>query len=71
MKSIKQTFEVPFSFNIIFTENLFSADNQELKSFLENFGNSGFHKKILLVSFFFEEFSFFNSSFEKKSTTNV
>jgi 3-dehydroquinate synthase len=49
MKSIKQTFEVPFSFNIVFTENLFSSDNQELKSFLENFGNSGFHKKILFL----------------------
>jgi 3-dehydroquinate synthase len=49
MKSIKQTFEVPFSFNIVFTENLFSADNQELKNFLENFGNTGFQKKILFL----------------------
>ncbi|HLO46136.1 MAG TPA: 3-dehydroquinate synthase [Leadbetterella sp.] len=49
MKSIKQAFEVPFSFNIIFTENLFTIDNQEFKNFLENFGNRSFHKKILFL----------------------
>jgi len=49
MKSIKQAFEVPFSFNIVFTEDLFSTDNQELKNFLEQFGDRSFHKKILFL----------------------
>lgn len=49
MKSIKQAFQVPFSFNVFFTEDLFSTDNQELKNFLENFGDSSFHKKILFL----------------------
>lgn len=49
MKFIKQAFEVPFSFNIVFTEDLFSTDNQELKNFLENFGDRNFHKKILFL----------------------
>jgi 3-dehydroquinate synthase len=49
MNFIQQTFQVPFSFNIVFTKNLFSKDNPALNDFLNNFGDSHFQKKILFL----------------------
>ncbi|WP_394991190.1 3-dehydroquinate synthase [Emticicia sp.] len=49
MNLIKQAFQVPYSFNIVFTKDLFSTDNQEFTNFLANFGDSRFHKKILFL----------------------
>jgi 3-dehydroquinate synthase len=49
MNLIQQAFQVPFSFNIVFTKDLFAIDNQSLSSFLANFGNKGFQKKILFL----------------------
>lgn len=49
MNFIQQTFQVPFSFNIVFTKKLFSKDNQELNNFLNNFGDTHFQKKILFL----------------------
>jgi len=47
MSVIKQAFQVPYSFNIVFTENLFSANNKEFINFLSGFGDTSFQKKIL------------------------
>ena len=49
MSVINQAFQVPYSFNIIFTQNLFSSDNKELINFLANFGDTSFQKKILFL----------------------
>lgn len=49
MSVIKQAFQVPYSFNIVFTQNLFSADNKEFINFLSNFGDTSFKKKILFL----------------------
>ena len=49
MNLIQQAFQVPYSFNIVFTKGLFSTDNQELSSFLSNFGDTRFQKKILFL----------------------
>lgn len=49
MNLIKQAFQVPYSFSIVFTKDLFSTDNQEFTNFLANFGDSRFHKKILFL----------------------
>lgn len=49
MSVIQQAFEVPYSFNIIFTQNLFSTENKELINFLADFGDTGFSKKILFM----------------------
>lgn len=49
MNLIKQAFQVPYSFNIVFTKDLFSTDNQEFTNFIANFGDSRFHKKILFL----------------------
>lgn len=49
MKQIQQSFQVPFSYNIIFTENLFSLENQTFINFLKNYGNNNFRKKILFL----------------------
>jgi 3-dehydroquinate synthase len=49
MNIIQQAFQVPYSFNIVFTKNLFSTDNQEFSNFLANFGDTRFQKKILFL----------------------
>ncbi|RYU97248.1 3-dehydroquinate synthase [Emticicia agri] len=49
MSVIQQAFQVPYSFNIIFTQNLFSSENKELINFLLHFGDNGFQKKILFL----------------------
>ena len=49
MNQIQQAFQVPFSYNIIFTENMFSLDNQTFITFLKNYGNTNFRKKILFL----------------------
>ena len=49
MNLIQQAFQVPYSFDIIFTKNLFSTDNQAFNSFLNNFGDTRFQKKILFL----------------------
>lgn len=49
MSVIKQAFQVPYSFNIVFTENLFSANNKEFINFLSGFGDTSFQKKILFL----------------------
>lgn len=49
MSVINQAFQVPYSFNIVFTQNLFSLDNKEFINFLSNFGDTSFQKKILFL----------------------
>ncbi|MBA4853402.1 3-dehydroquinate synthase [Emticicia sp. BO119] len=49
MSVIHQAFQVPYSFNIIFTKSLFSSNNKELLNFLSNFGETSFQKKILFL----------------------
>lgn len=49
MSSIKQSFQVQFSYNILFTKNLFAIENQLFADFLKNFGNPDFRKKILFI----------------------
>jgi 3-dehydroquinate synthase len=49
MNLIQQAFQVPYSFDIIFTKNLFSTDNQAFINFLNNFGDTRFQKKILFL----------------------
>lgn len=49
MNVIQQSFQVPFTFNIIFTKGLFSTENQEFSEFLSNFGDNSFQKKILFL----------------------
>jgi 3-dehydroquinate synthase len=49
MSVIQQAFQVPYSFNIVFTKNLFSSDNKEFINFLSNFGDTSFQKKILFL----------------------
>jgi 3-dehydroquinate synthase len=49
MSVIKQTFQVPYSFNIVFTQKLFSPENKELINFLSNYGDTSFQKKILFL----------------------
>lgn len=49
MNIIQQAFQVPYSFNIVFTKDLFSTDNQEFNVFLSNFGDKRFQKKILFL----------------------
>ena len=49
MSVIQQAFQVPFSFNIVFTQNLFSSENKEFINFLSNFGEPSFQKKILFL----------------------
>jgi 3-dehydroquinate synthase len=49
MSIIKQAFQVSYSFNIVFTQNLFSTDNKEFINFLINFGDTHFKKKILFL----------------------
>ena len=49
MTILHQNFQVQFSYNIIFTENLFSPENNTLLDFLQQYGNTNFRKKILFL----------------------
>ena len=49
MQQLHQTFQVPFSFQIIFTKHLFHAENDTLANFIATFGQSDFKKRILFV----------------------
>ena len=49
MTILHQNFQVQFSYNIIFTENLFSSENTTLLDFLQQYGNTDFRKKILFL----------------------
>jgi 3-dehydroquinate synthase len=49
MTILHQNFQVQFSYNIIFTENLFAPDNTTLLDFLQQYGNTDFRKKILFL----------------------
>jgi 3-dehydroquinate synthase len=49
MTILHQNFQVQFSYNIIFTENLFSPENTTLLGFLQQYGNTDFRKKILFL----------------------
>jgi 3-dehydroquinate synthase len=49
MTILHQNFQVQFSYNIIFTENLFAPDNTTLLDFLQQYGNPVFRKKILFL----------------------
>ena len=49
MTILHQNFQVQFSYNIFFTENLFSPENTTLIDFLQQYGNTDFRKKILFL----------------------
>ena len=49
MTQIQQSFQVPFTYNVIFTENMFSLENDIFINFLKNFGSTNFRKKILFL----------------------
>jgi 3-dehydroquinate synthase len=49
MTILHQNFQVQFSYNIFFTENLFSPENTTLLDFLQQYGNTDFRKKILFL----------------------
>jgi 3-dehydroquinate synthase len=46
---ISQSFQVQFSYNILFTKGLFSIENEVFIDFISNFGNPDFNKKILFL----------------------
>ena len=49
MTQIHQSFQVPFTYHVVFTENMFSLENETLISFLKDYGNTNFRKKILFL----------------------
>lgn len=49
MTLIQQKFQVPFTYNIYFSTQLFSVENNLFIEFLQNFGNRNFNKKILFL----------------------
>jgi 3-dehydroquinate synthase len=49
MQVLQQQFQVPFSYQVIFTKHLFDANNKTLCDFISNFGQSNFRKRILFV----------------------
>ncbi len=49
MQSLKQHFQVPYSYEVFFTERLFVPENRVFADFVQNFGNPSFRKKILFV----------------------
>ncbi len=49
MTILHQNFQVQFSYNIIFTENLFLPENTTLLDFLQQYGDTDFRKKILFL----------------------
>jgi 3-dehydroquinate synthase len=49
LSQISQSFQVQYSYNILFTKRLFSIENEVFVKFLSNFGNPDFNKKILFL----------------------
>lgn len=49
MQSLKQHFQVPYSYEVFFTEHLFATENCIFTDFVQNYGNPNFRKKILFV----------------------
>jgi len=49
MQSLKQHFQVPYSYEVFFTEHLFTVENRVFADFIENYGNPSFRQKILFV----------------------
>jgi 3-dehydroquinate synthase len=48
MSSLLQSFQVPFSYPVHFTENLFAVDNPTLRDFFAATGDPAFRKKVLV-----------------------
>ena len=49
MHVLQQQFQVPFSYQVIFTKHLFDSGNKTLCDYISNFGQSNFRKRILFV----------------------
>lgn len=49
MNVLQQTFNVPFTYPVFFTENLFAPENLTLLTFLEKVSEPGFQQKILFL----------------------
>ena len=49
MQSLKQTFQVPFQYEVFFTKSLFDPANTMFADFIRHFGNPEFQKRILFV----------------------
>ncbi|MHA8051398.1 3-dehydroquinate synthase [Aquirufa sp. ROCK-SH2] len=49
MQSLKQSFQVPFQYEVFFTIGLFQNNNPLFKDFISNFGRADFRKRILFV----------------------
>ncbi|MFM1780444.1 MAG: hypothetical protein RJB49_738 [Bacteroidota bacterium] len=49
MQSLKQHFQVPYSYEVFFTERLFAAENRVFTDFIQNYGTPTFRKKVLFV----------------------
>ena len=49
MTQIHQSFQVPFTYHVVFTESMFSLENETFINFLKNFGNTNFRKKIMFL----------------------
>ena len=49
MTQIHQSFQVPFTYHVVFTESMFSLENETFINFLKNYGNANFRKKILFL----------------------
>ncbi len=49
MQSLQQSFQVPFRYEVFFTQNLFEPSNSMFGDFIRHFGNPAFRKRILFV----------------------
>jgi 3-dehydroquinate synthase len=49
MQSLKQSFQVPFQYEVFFTKGLFHYENSLFKDFINHFGRADFRKRILFV----------------------
>ncbi len=49
MQSLKQSFQVPFQYEVLFTKGLFDNKNTLFRDFISNFGRADFRKRILFV----------------------
>ena len=49
MQTLQQTFQVPYTYSIFFTQRLFDAANDTLRSFFSSFGQAGFQRKVLIA----------------------
>ncbi|WP_428655617.1 3-dehydroquinate synthase [Runella sp.] len=49
MQTLQQSFQVPYTYSIFFTKELFDLKNNTLSSFFRSFGEAGFQRKALLV----------------------